>query len=113
MCFWVSAESAGYVDKRGVLCDASQEHTKPLDVSFQQTNSKYFGSESLPGGISHHKVHLGGGSKMHQEDWSNVSPEIKGGMSDWVKDLTASRMKKSKGIHAFPNVLSLFIDFVL
>ncbi|XP_057795517.1 uncharacterized protein LOC131011728 isoform X6 [Salvia miltiorrhiza] len=91
------SESAGYVDKRGMTRDATQGHDKPLDtVPFEQTDCKYFGGESLPGGILHRKVHLGGGSKMHQEDWYKVSPEIKGSMSDWVKNLTASKMKKSK-----------------
>ncbi|XP_057795514.1 uncharacterized protein LOC131011728 isoform X3 [Salvia miltiorrhiza] len=93
----IRAESAGYVDKRGMTRDATQGHDKPLDtVPFEQTDCKYFGGESLPGGILHRKVHLGGGSKMHQEDWYKVSPEIKGSMSDWVKNLTASKMKKSK-----------------
>ncbi|XP_042036969.1 uncharacterized protein LOC121783005 isoform X1 [Salvia splendens] len=93
----IRAESAGYVDKRGVVsCYASQGHAKPIDVPFQLTDCKYSGNESLPGGILHRKVHLGGGSKMKQEDWYKLSPEIKGSMSDWVKDLAASRMKKSK-----------------
>ncbi|KAL6540874.1 hypothetical protein OROMI_024757 [Orobanche minor] len=96
-------ESSGYADKRGVPRDASEEHTKPYDELFQQSNSKYFGSESLPGEMSHRKVHLGAGSKRHQEDWCKVSPEIKGGMSDWVKDLTASRMKKSKAAGEQPD----------
>ncbi|XP_047964288.1 uncharacterized protein LOC125208675 isoform X4 [Salvia hispanica] len=91
------SESAGYVDKRGVVsCYASQGRAKPIDVPFQLTDCKYPGDESLPGGILHHKVHLGGGSKMQQEDWYKLSPEIKGSMSDWVKDLAASRTKKSK-----------------
>ncbi|XP_047964286.1 uncharacterized protein LOC125208675 isoform X2 [Salvia hispanica] len=96
---WTKAirESAGYVDKRGVVsCYASQGRAKPIDVPFQLTDCKYPGDESLPGGILHHKVHLGGGSKMQQEDWYKLSPEIKGSMSDWVKDLAASRTKKSK-----------------
>ncbi|KAH6824086.1 hypothetical protein C2S53_004052 [Perilla frutescens var. hirtella] len=89
-------ESAGYVDKRGGPCDADREHARPLDVACQRTDFKYFGSESLPGGISHDKVDLGGGSKMHQEDWQKVSPEIKGAMSVWVQDLRTPRMKKSQ-----------------
>lgn len=88
-------------------CYASQGRAKPIDVPFQLTDCKYPGDESLPGGILHHKVHLGGGSKMQQEDWYKLSPEIKGSMSDWVKDLAASRTKKSKGIYNFCNCANL------
>lgn len=90
-------EAAGYVDKRGWPHDTAQEHAKPLNAPSQQTYCEYFGNESLPGGISHHKVYLGGGSKTHQEDWHRVSPEKKGVMSDWVKKMTATRMTKSQG----------------
>lgn len=110
--WWVSAESAGYVDKRGWPHDAAQEHAKPLNTPSLQPYCEYFGSESIPEGISQHKVYLGGGSKTHQEDWHKVSPEKKGVMSDWVKKMTATRMKKSQGIRTFSYVLlSLFIEF--
>lgn len=109
--WWVSAEAAGYVDKRGGPQDFYREHAKPLDVPWQQTDYKY-GNGSLPGGILHNQIHFGGGSKMHQEDWR--SPEIKGSASDWVKNVTASKKKKPQGIHTLRHVvLLLFIDFIL
>ncbi|KAI3464640.1 hypothetical protein Pfo_021303 [Paulownia fortunei] len=109
-------ESAAHVDKRGRPHDVAWEHAKPLDVAGQKTDCKYFGFVSLRGGISHHKVQLGGGDpNMHMEAWPKVSPEIKevmservkhstasmspemkGVMSEWAKSLTASRMKESQ-----------------
>lgn len=127
-------ELAVHVDKRGGPHDIAWGHAKPIDVACQKTECKYFGSESLCGGISHPKVHLGGGDpKFYMEAWPKVSheikavisgemknsmasmsPEVKGVISDWAKSLTASRMKKSQGIHIFSSVLLyLLIDFIL
>ncbi|KAG6390486.1 hypothetical protein SASPL_148221 [Salvia splendens] len=80
---WTKAirESAGYVDKRGVVsCYASRGHAKPIDVPFQLTDCKYSGDESLLGGILHHKVHLAAGEQPERrgrpldDAWGHAKP---------------------------------------
>ncbi|PIM97864.1 hypothetical protein CDL12_29662 [Handroanthus impetiginosus] len=102
-------------DKRRRPDDLAWEHAKPSDVADPKTQCKYFSFVSLHGETSQHKVHIDGRDpKMPMEAWPKVSPEIghmsgrvkvltpsmshemKGTMSEWVKNLTASRVKKSQ-----------------
>ncbi|KAK6132429.1 hypothetical protein DH2020_033826 [Rehmannia glutinosa] len=111
-------EIRAHVDERERTLDASWERAKPLDLRGQKTDCSYFGFD---GGISHHKVDLGGRDpKIHMEAWpkgspeikgfmservkksrASISPETKGVMSEWAKSLTASRLEESQaGVHA-------------
>ncbi|KAG8378129.1 hypothetical protein BUALT_Bualt08G0106000 [Buddleja alternifolia] len=94
-------EPAAYVHISARPHDISWNHAKPLDIPGRKTETKEYGFTSLHEGISCLKVHLDGeDAEKHvagHRARPRMSPTIKEVTSKWVKSSTVSTSSTTKG----------------